>query len=84
MVAHVLDCFQLKPEFLPANFASYSLYVRPNELPFYADASQWEYVGRTFRPSAVQAAEVERYGYCSRPLPSGFAWKQIRKTWYGD
>jgi hypothetical protein len=82
MTVRVLDCFRLKSEFLPPSLASRMIYVRPGELEVHAEADQWEYVGRTFHPNSRQAADVERQGYCDRPLPSGFDWKRIARTWY--
>lgn len=82
MTITVLDCFRLKPEFLPPSLASRFMYVRPGELEAYAEPSQWELVGRTLHPNVAQAAEIERKGYCDRSLPSGFNWERIGKTWY--
>jgi hypothetical protein len=68
----VLDYFRLKPEFLPAHLKSAAVYVRPNELSAHVtDVAQWELVGRTFHPNRLQAADVERQGYCFRYLPAG-------------
>ena len=79
----VLDLFDRKPEFLPASKASDSIYVKPGELGAYVDdPDQWIYVGRTFHPNHLQAADVRSKGYCSRSLPSGFDWKKIARTWY--
>jgi hypothetical protein len=82
MSVQALDFFELKPEFLPANFAWYGVYVRPGELDLYAEPDQWKFVGRTFHPNLAQAEAVERKGYCERSLPSGFDWGRIGRTWY--
>jgi len=83
MTVEILDYFQMKPEFLGPHFASRAMYVRPGELALYADPNQWEHLGRTCHPTSAQAAEVERRGYCDRPLRTGPDWKKIAKTWYG-
>ncbi len=70
MSVPVLDYFQLKPEFLPPDLRSMGVYVRPGELSLHGDMDQWELVGRTFHPNRLQAADVERQGYCVRKLPS--------------
>jgi hypothetical protein len=70
MSVHALDYFRLKPEFLPPDFKVMGMYVRPDELSVHADAAQWELVGRTFHPNRLQAADVERQGYCLRKLPA--------------
>ncbi len=77
-----LDLYELKREFLPEKLASQSVYVRPGELGLYAQPDQWVYIGRTFHPNRLQAAAVNRHGYCLRPLPSGFDWEKIGRTWY--
>jgi hypothetical protein len=82
MTIRALDYFRLKPGFLPPSLASLCVYVRPGELELHADPRQWEYVARAFHPTAAQAAEVERHGYCRRSLPSGYDWEKVGKTWY--
>lgn len=82
MTIRVLDYFKIKPEFLPPNLASLSVYVRPGELELYANREQWDHVARAFHPTTSQAAEVERRGYCLRSLPSGCDWEKIGRTWY--
>jgi hypothetical protein len=73
-----LDYFRLMPEFLPADLQLAAIYVRPNELSVHVDdVPHWELVGRTFHPNKLQAADVERQGYCLRKLPTG-----IRANWY--
>jgi len=65
----VLDCFALKPDFLPKELALSVIYVRPNELDNYVDdLGQWRHLGRTFHPNALQARDVEQQGYCIRRL----------------
>ena len=72
MAVSVLDYYRLKPEFVPPEFQMVGVYVRPNELPnCAADATHWELVGRTFHANHLQAADVERQGYCLRKLPMG-------------
>ena len=82
MSAAVLDLFELKPEFLPANLAAQSIYVRPGELELHAKPEQWIYVGRTFHPNHLQAGDVQKKGYCLRSLPAGRDWKRVARTWY--
>jgi hypothetical protein len=82
MQACVLDLFELKPEFLSANLAAQSIYVRPGELELYARPEQWLYVGRAFHPNHLQATDVQKKGYCLRSLPAGLDWKRIGRSWY--
>jgi len=82
MEIRVLDLYELKPEFLPANLASQSVCVRPGELDLYAHPEQWTHVGRTFHPNHLQAADVRRQGYCSRSLPAGRDWERVARSWY--
>jgi hypothetical protein len=82
MEIRALDLYELIPEFLPANLAAQSVYVRPGELELYAEPDKWVYVGRTFHPNHLQVADVRRKGYCSRSLPAGHDWKRIARTWY--
>jgi hypothetical protein len=82
MQVRVLDLFELKPEFLPANLAAQSIYVRPGELELYARPDQWSRVGRTFHPNRLQATDVQKKGYCLRSLPAGHDWKRIARAWY--
>lgn len=84
MEIRVLDLYERKPEFLPADLAAQSVYVRPGELELYAEPDQWTHVGRTFHPNRLQAADVQKKGYCERSLPAGHDWKRIARTWYNQ
>jgi hypothetical protein len=68
MTFKVLECFQIKPEFMPPELQSLWLYVRPGELSEHTNPDQWEFIGRTLHPSRLQIADVERQGYCERKL----------------
>ena len=78
----VLDCFKMKPECMPAELQSRRVYVRPGELPLYANPDNWELVGRTFHPTRLQAADVERQGYCERKMSIGIDAAKLAKAWY--
>jgi len=71
MSVAVLDYYHRKPEFLPSDLEDMAIYVRPGELAKHANPDEWELVGRTFHPNKLQAADVERQGYCLRKLPIG-------------
>jgi hypothetical protein len=74
MAVSVLHYFKLKPNFLPDGVPSLGIYVRPAELADHMNPDQWELVGPTFHPNELQAADVERQGYCLRP---GFRSKRV-------
>jgi hypothetical protein len=71
MEIRLLDLYERKPEFLPANLAAESIYVRPGELGLYVEPIQWAHVGQTFHPNRLQAADVQKKGYCLRSLRAG-------------
>ena len=78
----VLDCFEMKPEYMPAELQSRRVYVRPGELPLYANPGHWDLLGRTFHPNHLQAADVERQGYCERKMSIGIDTAKLAKAWY--
>jgi hypothetical protein len=70
MTIRVLDLYEMKPEFIPADLRSQSVHVEPGTLAMLFDADQWRFVGRNFHPNGLQAREVMRHGYCVRKAPS--------------
>jgi hypothetical protein len=68
MTVRVLDYYKVKPEFMPDDLQWFGVYVRPGELECIANPDEWALVGPTFHPNQLQAADVERQGYCLRKL----------------
>jgi len=82
MSVRVLDYYRIKAEFMPAGFQRYGLYVRPGELDQHADPAQWDFVGRTFHPNRLQAADIERQGYCERKIRVGIDLEKMAALFY--
>lgn len=82
MPVSVLDCYRIKPEFMPPELQRYAVYVRPGELDKYADPNQWDFVGRTVHPNRLRAGDVERQGYCERKIRAGIDLAKMAAVFY--
>jgi len=84
MAVHILDYYEIKPEFMPSDLQRLAVYVRPGELEAYVDPEQWKLVGRTFHPNRLQAADIERQGYCIRKMRAGIDMGALAARLYGS
>jgi hypothetical protein len=63
---HVLDYFELKPQFELPGYPDAAIYVEPDTLSLYANPDHWQYVARTLHPNRLQAEQVRHDGFALR------------------